>query len=264
MPLVRCAKHGRVYDSDEERGCPLCLAEGPHRRPLLYAAKGDDSPAEAASRGRLVLLLLLLAIVAAGAGAYWYFSTHTPERRAQEARDSLRALAAGPPRPDTSLFAKATDFSPIRRARALKASLEGLIRGNRSTVLGMAAGPIDTTVTNRAARTRARQYAAFVRRWHAALDATTRGGTEFRYEPGVQYSLQMDQVSNSLSAAAAVLRGMVPQDSVNPRATRQADLTSATGYLNNAGTVLTSLPATAPATVRRPRRTTVRRPSTRR
>jgi len=263
VPLVRCQKHGRVYDSDEERGCPQCLAEGPHRRGA-FLPQSDDSPTQAASRGRLVLLLLLLGIVVVGAGAYWYFSTHTAERRAQEARDSLRALAAGPPRPDTSRFAKATDFSPIRRARALKANLEGLIRANRSTVLGMATGPIDTTVTNRAARTRARQYAAFVRRWHSALESATRGGTEFRYEPGVQYSLQMDQVSNSLGAAAAVLRGMVPQDSVNPRSTRQADLTTATGYLNNAGTVLTSLPATAPTTVRRPSRTTVRRPTTRR
>ena len=255
--MVRCPTHGRVYDSDEERGCPLCLAEGPHRRPFVQMQTSAESPEEAARRGRRMLLLLLLLVVVAAFGAWYYFSSNTAEKRAQEVRDSLRAVAAGPPRPDTSRFARVTDFSPIRRARALKATLDGLVRSNRATLLGLAAGPIDTTVTDRRARTRARQVAAFVRRWHSALDAATRGGTEFRYEPGVQYSLQMDQVTNSLGAAVAVLNDMVPRDSVNPRATRRADLTAATGYLNNAGTVLTNLPATA--AVRPVRRTTRRR-----
>jgi hypothetical protein len=258
LPLVRCPTHGRVYDSDQERACPLCLAEGPHRRPLAQVQKGAESPEEAAKRGRMMLLVLLLVVTAGAAGAYFYLTSNTAEKRAQAVRDSLRAVAAGPPRPDTSRFAKATDFSPIRRARALKATLDGLVRSNRATLLGMTAGPIDTTATNRAARNRARQYAAFARRWHAALDAATRGGTEFRYEPGVQYSLQMDQVTNSLGAAVAVLNDMVPRDSVKARTTRQADLTAARGYLSNAGTVLTNLPTTAPS------RTSVRRRSTRR
>ena len=44
--------------------------------------------------------------------------------RAQVVRDSLRAIAAGPARPDTTKFAAPTDLTPIRRARALRTALD--------------------------------------------------------------------------------------------------------------------------------------------
>ena len=265
MPLVRCPIHGRVYDSDQERACPACLAEGPHRRPAFAQARKEASaPEEAARRGRLTLLVLLLVMTLAGAAAYLYLTSHTAEKRAQTVYDSLRAVAAGPRRPDTSLFAATNDLTPIRRARSLKATLDALVRSNRATILGMATGPIDTTAGDRAAQRRAKQYAAFVRRWHASLDAATRNGTDFRYAPGVQYSLQMDQATNSLGAAVAVLNDMVPHESVKLRATRQADLTAAMGYLSSAGTVLTNLPATSAPVSRPARRPTTRRSPTRR
>jgi hypothetical protein len=226
-----------VYDNAKEAGCPVCLQQGPGA-----ARKESGSPEEAARKGRLLLLVGLLVLVAGGGAAYWYFSSHNAETRAQFVRDSLAYVVAGPPAPDTTTFAKADDLSPIRNARALHRTLNALIRNNRTTLLGFAEGPVDTSAADGAAQRRARQYAQFAARWHAALDAATAGGADFRYEPGVQYSLQMERVSNYLGGAVSVLRDAVPRDRVKPRATRSDDLRTASGYLATAGTELTNLP----------------------
>ena len=241
MPLVRCPVHGRVYDNSKDAKCPLCLQE----ESMPRAPKRSSEPKSSAGAqlsGRSVLLLLLLAVVAIVGGVWYYFSTHTAEDRAQFVRDSLRAAAAGPARPDTTQFARANDLSPIRKARALRNTLDNILRANRAGVLGFAAGPIDTAATDRATRRRVQQYAAFHKRFHDRIDAAARNGTDFRYEPGVQYSLQMENVTNQLRAALSVMRDMVRPYEVKPRAERQADLQAAAGYLHAASTVLTNLP----------------------
>ena len=138
----------------------------------------------AQSKGKLILLGLVVAVAVGIGGIYWYSSNHNAQTRAQDTRDSLRALGAAPAGPDTTRYAAPNDYSPIHRARALKAGLEGML-GNRAAVLGWAEGVYDTAATDRAEKRRAKQYADFVTRWHARLDALTRGGTEFRYAPGV-------------------------------------------------------------------------------
>jgi hypothetical protein len=241
VPLVRCPIHGRVYDSAKDGKCPLCLQEESMPRAPGKAAK-DTSSEDASAKGRLVLLLLLLFVVLIGGGVYWYIDSHNSADRAQMVRDSLRAAAAGPPRPDTTRFARASDYSPIRHARALRAGLESMLAANRGALMGWASGPIDTTVTDRAGKRHLQQYNAFYKHWMDRLDAITRNGTDFRYAPGVQYSLQMDNVTNQLQAAASVMRDMVRPYAVKPRTERQADIRAATGYLHAAGTVLTNLP----------------------
>jgi hypothetical protein len=94
----------------------------------------------------------------------------------------------------------------------------------------------------RAGKRHLQQYNAFYKHWMDRLDAITRNGTDFRYAPGVQYSLQMDNVTNQLQAAASVMRDMVRPYAVKPHTERQADIRAATGYLHAAGTVLTNLP----------------------
>lgn len=241
MPLVRCETHGRVYDNSKENGCPLCIEERSMPRAPGKPTAGKASPASAMT-GRSIVFLVLLAVIIATGGVVWYRSTHTPEDRAQAVRDSLRALAAGPARPDTTTFAEASDLSPVRRARALRVALEGIVRANRATLLGMREGPFDTAATDRAERRRAQQYAAFVRRWHGAIDRASAGGADFRYAPGTRLGPQMESVTNYLGAALSVMRDMVPREAVKSRADRTADLTAVRGYLNSAGTVLTNLP----------------------
>jgi hypothetical protein len=144
--------------------------------------------------------------------------------------------------PDTTRFARADDLTPIRRARALASALDGLVRGNRSTLLRFAAGPVDTSVTDRVARRAALAYVQFAARWHARLDNATKDGHDFRYEPGVQFSLQMERATNALDAALAVARDAVPRDNVKAAADRRSDLTAITGYLRSARTELSNLP----------------------
>jgi hypothetical protein len=235
--MKRCPTHGRVYDDAKERGCPLCLSGPP-----VGKLQSRTDPEEAAQKGRLVLLVSLLVLAAAGASAWYYFSTHNAETRAQAERDSLRAIAAGPPRPDTSVFAKADDLSPIRRARALHAGLSGLIRADRAAVLRYAEGPVDTTVADRTAKRTALAYVRLAERWRSRLDTLTRDGTDFRYEPGVQYSLQMEQVTNYLGAAVSVLRSVAPTNRVRSADDRRNDLTTAGGYLARAASELSNLP----------------------
>ena len=246
MPLVRCQAHGRVYDSAKEAGCPLCLQEGPAgMRARARASKEKEEAAQqSAVSSRTMLFLAVLALALAGGGGYWmwYRSSGNPQARAQAVRDSLRALAAGPAAPDTTKFAAPDDYTPIRRARQLRNTLAEMLQANRSTILGMAEGPIDTSVTERTPRRRAQQYLRFTTRWQERLATLTAGGTDFRYAPGVRLGPQMDQVSNFLGAASSVMKDLAPIDRVKPYAERESDIIAARGYLNSAGTVLTSLP----------------------
>src|SRR6185369_3929899 len=117
-----------------------------------------------------------------------------------------------------------------------------MLDSNRSAVLGWAEGTYDTAATDRAVKRRAKQYYDFQKHWQDRLDAMTRGGTEFRYAPGVRYTEQMENVTNQLQAALSVMRDMVRKDAAKPRAERAADITAANGYLRAAGTILTNLP----------------------
>lgn len=243
MPLVRCAKHGRVYDDSKDAGCSVCVQEANMPRAPGGHAKPVESDEEAASKkGRALLLGMLVVLLAVAGGVYWYLSTHNAQTRADSTRDSLRALAAAPIGPDTTTYAAPNDYAPIRRARALKAGLETMLRSNRAGVLGWREGVYDTAAADRADKRLAKQYADYVKRWHDRLDAMTRSGTEFRYAPGVRYTEQMENVTNQLQAALSVMRDMVRRDTVKPRAERVTDLNAAAGYLNSAGTVLTNLP----------------------
>ena len=238
MPMVRCPKHGRVYDSDKDAECPVCLLGPP-------GGGGPKEPQEAedpSAKGRTVLLTILLVVVLViGAVVFFLSRRQTAQDRAVAARDSLRAIAAGPARPDTLNFARANDLSPIRHARALRASLLAIL-GSRGGLMGFSEGPVDTLATDRAELRRAKAYAAFARHWHARLDAASRNGTDFRYAPGVQFGPQMDNVTNQIQAALSVMRDMVRPDAVKPLRERRSDATAAAGYLNAAGTVLTNLP----------------------
>ena len=238
MALVRCPKHGRVYDDAQDAKCPLCQQEVSMPR---APGRARQEPAPAQASGRMMLLAVLLVIALIAGGAYYYFSTHTAADRAQVVRDSLRAAAAAPV-VDTTHFARADDLTPIRRARALRATLLDILSDNRATVLGLTAGPIDTAATDRATRRSVQRYQAFYQRYTGRLDAATRNGSDFRYAPGVQYSLQMENVTNQLRAALSVMRDMIRPLEVKPRTERQEDLRAAAGYLNAAGTVLTNLP----------------------
>jgi hypothetical protein len=257
VPLVRCPQHGRIYDSDKERGCPLCLAMGPaDHRAQSREQQGTKPPASVS----WMLAIFVLAMVVAGVVFAWKWHE---KKVAEEAAAALRARQEliAPTQPDTSHFAPANDLTPIRRARALAATLADIMGDNRAALLRFGTGPIDTADTNRTARRRSLEYATFARRWHARLDDATRSGHDFRYAPGVQYSLQMEQVTNQLSAALAVERDMVPFDHVKALSDRREDLVAASGYLNGARTVLTNLPST-PAPRPAPRRTTTHRSTT--
>ncbi len=191
-------------------------------------------------------LLIALAVLIAGYGAYYYLVVRNrPSEAAQEftrrRADAARALAdrgTG----DTTKFVDPNDLTPVRRARALKSALQGLLSGQRRALLGFTAGPIDPAATGRAAKKRVRDYLALSRRWHGRLDAATKNGTEFLYPPGTRLGPQMEAVTNQLQAAVSVMRDIAPPDRVRTRAEREADLVAAGGYLNAAGTVLTNLP----------------------
>lgn len=238
MPLVRCPTHGRVFDSDKDEACPLCLQGVPG----AGTVKAPKSPEEAKAEGRKFLLTIgLVLVLVLGVVAFFLSRRQTPQDRAMARSDSLRAIAAGPARPDTTRFAAANDHSPIRHARALRASLLGIL-GGRGGLMGFSEGAVDTLVPDRAELRRAKAYLAFAKHWHDRLDAVTRGGTDFRYAPGVQYGPQMENVTNQLQAALSVMRDMVRRDAVKPLSERRADAIAAAGYLNAAGTVLTNLP----------------------
>jgi len=197
---------------------------------------------EAAARGRQFLMKVALGVVLVIAVAVFMMSRReTPQDRARAVRDSIRAIAAGPARPDTTAFAAASDLSPIRKARALRNALHAIL-GSRSTLMGFREGPVDTLATDRAEVRRVRAYLAFAKHWHERLDAATKNGREFRYEPGVQFGPQMDNVTNQLQAALAVMSDMVRPLEVKPIAVRRADAAAAGGYLAAATTVLTNLP----------------------
>ena len=195
----------------------------------------------------LTYLLIALAALAGGYGAYYYFVVvrNRPSEAAQEfTRRRVAAARALADRGtgDTTQFVDPSDLVPMRRARAMKAALEGLLHGQRGTLLGFAEGPIDPAATGRAEKRRVRDYLSFVKRWNDRLDAATRNGSEFLYPPGTRLGSQMETVTNQLQAALSVMRDMVPADRVKPHGERQSDAEAAGGYLNAAGTVLTNLP----------------------
>jgi hypothetical protein len=243
VSLVRCKNHGRFYDDAKAAGCPLCLQdENLPRAPGGRAA--EPAPEPARTSFGLVLLGLVLAIAVGGFAIYKYKETHNDQTRAAAARDSLRQAGAdlgGPALGDTSKLAANNDLGPIRRARALRASLESMLARSRGSILGLATGPVDTTAGNRKAQRHAKQVAAFIKHWGDQLDHLTSGGTDFRYAPGVRFGSQMDNVTNQLKAAVSVMRDMV-RPVTKPRAERSTDIRDATGYLNSAGSVLSGLP----------------------
>lgn len=242
MAMVRCPKHGRVYDDAKDAGCPICLQEQAMPRAPGAKAKEPEPPAAGVSPRTILVLIVVFLVMVAG-GFYWYTSKHNnAAQRAQETRDSLRALAAAPAGPDTTTFARPNDFTPVRRARALRAALEGFVRANRGMVLGWPEGSIDTTAGNRAAQRRAKALLAAQQKYQDHLAALTRGGTEFRYEPGVRLHDQMENVTNQLQAAVSVLKDVVHVDAMKARSERVRDFTAVAGYLNAAGTELSNLP----------------------
>ncbi len=243
MALVRCPKHGRVYDSDKDAGCPACLAESEMPRAPGPARKDSEPPKPPSNI--LGIFILLLFLGGAGYGGYYYYKLRNrPSEAAQEyARrraNAARVLGGAPV--DESHFVDPSDLTPVRQARALKAALEGLLQGQRGALLGFREGPIDSAATDRAEKRRNKDYATFVGRWNARLDAATRNGTEFLYPPNTRMGPQMETVTNQMQAALSVMRDLVPADRVKPHDERQSDLTAAGGYLNAAGTVLTNLP----------------------
>ncbi len=236
--LVRCQKHGRVYD-DREAGCPLCLQESTQPR----ASKQKEVPKPPSPILGYFMVALVLAGV--GYGAYWFFVVKNRPSAAVLARAAQRASAAAvmsESHGDTSKFVDPDDLTPVKKARALKTALDGLLTGQRGALLAFTDGPIDTAATDRAERRRARDYATFARRWHERIDAATKDGSEFTFPPGTRLGPQMETINNQLRASLSVLRDMVPRDQVRPRATRQEDANEAAGFLNAAGTQLTNLP----------------------
>jgi hypothetical protein len=236
VALIRCPHHGRIYDSAKEEGCPVCLGLPPgweKRAPPPAEQKPTTNPL-------LYILLGVLLIAGAGYGGWTWYQKKEAERAAAEER--ARREMIQPPQPDTMRFARADDLTPIRRARALAATIGGLVGAHRAALLGFPEGPVDTAVADRAAKRQAKAYVQLATRWHTRLDDATKDGHDFRYEPGVQFSLQMERASNALDAALAVARDVVPRDRVKPRADRERDLTAITGYLSSARTELSNLP----------------------
>lgn len=237
MALVRCPHHGRIYDNAKDEGCPVCLSLPPGWEKRAATPEKEEKPPTNP------LVWLLLGVVVLGAAGYggwaWYSAKQEAKRLAEE---QARREMLQPAIPDTTRFARADDLTPIRRARALAAALDGLVGGSRSALLSFAEGPVDTTVTDRAEKRRATGYVQFATRWHDRLDNATRDGHDFRYEPGVEFSLQMERANNAIDAALAVARDVVPRDRVKPRAERQRDLTAIVGYLRSARTELSNLP----------------------
>jgi hypothetical protein len=241
VPLVRCPKHGRVYDSDKEEGCPLCQKEQEMPRAPKPQKEGPKPPSPF-----LNYLLIALVLAIAAYGAYYYLIVRNrPTEAALEftrrRADAARMLAdrgTG----DTTKFVDPNDLTPVRQARAMMNALTSLLQAQRGTLLGFSQGPIDSAATDRAEKRRVRDYLTFVRRWNERIDAATKNGSEFLYPPGTRLGPQMESVTNQLQAALSVMRDMAPPDRVKSSAERQSDAVAAGGYLNAAGTQLTNLP----------------------
>ncbi len=246
MSFVKCAKHGRFYDDAKAAGCALCIQEGVEELPRAPVQRHKEPVTDPTKMNfGLVVFVFLFIIAVAGGGFYWYRSNHNEQTRAAQVRDSLRAEGAslgGPVQTDTAHLAAPNDYGPIRRARALRGGLESMLHSGRGTIMGWAAGPVDTTAGDRKAQKRAKQYAAWVRRWQGQIDRLTKDGTDFRYAAGVRFGEQMDNVTNQLHAAVSVMRDVVRINEVKSRADRSNDLRSVTGYLNSAGQELSGLP----------------------
>ncbi len=236
MAMVRCPHHGRIYDDAKDGGCPVCLSLPPGWEKRAAAPVKEKAP----TNPLIYLLLGVVVLAGAGYGGWAWYSARQEARRLAEARAQQEMLQ--PTIPDTTAFARADDLTPIRRARTLASAIDGLVQANRASLLGFREGPVDTAAADRTEQRRAKAYVQLATRWHARLDDATKDGHDFRYEPGVQFSLQMERATNALGAALAVARDVVPMDRVRPLAERQRDLTAIRGYLNGARTELSNLP----------------------
>ncbi len=88
--MVRCPKHGRVYDASTEPGCSKCIAEGTTPD---AGAKGADIPAEKRGLPTWILVLVLLGVAGAFIGPR--FIKKTPGAPAKKAQPVARAGAGG-------------------------------------------------------------------------------------------------------------------------------------------------------------------------
>ncbi len=243
MPLVRCPKHGRVYDNSKERGCPLCLKGA--------AATEGVKPAAKLSRAAVVNIIALVVVLAGGAVAYVVFLKPPPPPPPPQpvVIDTLALLDPG------ELYTEPDDPKPVFQARFYAATLQRLY-ADRATLLGFSEGPVDTAATDRASRRRAQAWGLFVTRWQGRL-ALAKPDTQYFYRPGVRFAEQLESINNFLGAARSAMRLIAPADRVPARAERQRQLEATRGYLNSARTLLSELPETqAP---RRPTRPAARR-----
>lgn len=226
--LVRCEKHGRVYDNASERSCPLCRQGAP-----ATVGKPERKKLERAT----VVNLVILGVLLIGGGAGWYFFFRTPPPPPAPAPVVIDTMAL---LDDGERYVDSTSTLPLRQARAYLAALER-IYADRGPLLNFSAGLVDTTVTARAARTRARQYVQFRSRWLARVTAAKPDSQAF-YRPGARYAEQLLSADNVLGAARSALRQAAPPGEVLPPAERQRLFQSARGYLNSARTTLSELP----------------------
>jgi hypothetical protein len=225
--LVRCEKHGRVFDDAQERRCPLCMQGVPGR--------SEPAPPKL-SRATLVNIIVLPVLLVAGA-AVWFFYLREPPpppRPAPVVIDTAALLDEG------EFFVEPLDRRPIRQARGYAAVIER-VYADRAALLRFSAGPVDTAAQERTARTRARQYARFQAAWQQRL-AAAKPDSQALYRPGVQYAPQVESARNFLGAARSALRQAAPPSEVIPLAERQRYLQLARGYLNTARTTLSELP----------------------
>lgn len=225
--MVRCPKHGRVFDNDKAMGCPLCMqgveaTEGRTRAPLMSRAAAIN----------LVILAVLL--LSAGVAYVVFLREPPPPPVVPVVIDTMALLDEG------ELFAEASDRSPIRQARAYAAALERLYV-DRAAVLRAAEVPPDTTVGTRAARARARRYYEFAERWQQRVEAA-KPDSQLFYRPGVAWATQLESVNNYLGAARSGMRQTLSVAGAPPVAERRAHFSAARGYLNSARTLLSEMP----------------------
>jgi len=188
---------------------------------------------------------------------YWVFIRQppAPPPSAPVVIDTMALLDEG------EAYADSTDRTPIRQARVYAAALER-IYADRGALLRFAEGPADTSVTDRAARTRARAYVTFRGRWETRLSGAKPENQKF-YRPGVRWAESLERVNNYLGAARSVMRQAAPADQVVARRERETAFAAARGYLNSARTLLSEMPGDAGSTSR-PRPAARRRPARRR
>ena len=222
---VRCEKHGLVYD--DIAACPSCQREGGGGR-----AAATPEPERKKSVGTVVLALL---VVLGGAAGLYFLRRHAAE---QAARDAARARAEQAAAVLAARVPPSAEVALIRRSRPLAATLEGILRANRGTILGFAEGPVDTAAADRREARRAKQYVTYAQRLEQQL---TRAAGDGPASWGAR-SEEVQAVEHYLAAVIGALRQAAPPDHVPPRAERQRVLDAARGYLAAAHTALSNLP----------------------